>query len=385
MIKKNKKILHVVNIYFVIPYFLGDQLVYFNQRGYKEHIICSPSDEIKEYSISHGFKYAEIPIVRKISIKEDLKAIKKIREFIKFYKIDIVNGHTPKGALLGMIAAWLEKVPKRIYFRHGHVFETAKGLKRKILILIDKITARLATKIINVSPSVAEASLREKLNSPKKQIILYKGTCNGISTRKFNRKNIDIPRLNSLQKALQLENSFVIGYTGRLVKDKGIIELVDAFKILQKDYSNLKLLLVGMLEERDALPTETVEFIKTNPNIIYIGYVSYEMIEYYYALMDIFVLLSYREGFPTSVLEASAMNLPIITTKATGCIDSIIESRTGLFVSHDKKEVALAIEYFIKNEDQKKIFGDEGRKFVEKNFASEIIWNELDNVYNEKV
>lgn len=374
-------ILHTVNIYFVIPYFLGDQLLFFKQKGYNEHIICSPSQEIKEYSISHGFKYAEIPILRKISIKNDQVAIRKIRKYIKTNNINIVTGHTPKGALLGMIAAWMEKVPKRIYFRHGLVFETSYGIKRKTLIALDKITSKLATHIINVSPSVAQKSLEENLNSPDKQFILHKGTCNGVSINKFNRNNLNIARIHSLQKKLGLENSFVIGYTGRLVKDKGIIELIQAFKILRKDYPFLKLLLVGMFEKRDALPTEVVEFIKTNSNIVHVGYVSYEIIEYYYALMDIFVLLSYREGFPTSVLEASAMNLPVITTRATGCIDSIIEKETGLFVNHAIEEVTLAFKYFIEHGDRKTIFGTAGREFVKKNFASEIIWKEIEKIY----
>lgn len=374
-------ILHTINIYFAIPYFLGDQLLYFKQKGYNEHIICSPSNEIKQYSVSHGFNYAEIPIVRKISIKEDLRAIQKIREYIKKNKIDIVTGHTPKGALLGIIAAWIEKTPKRIYFRHGLVFETSHGITRKLLKTLDRLTAALATHVINVSPSIAQKSLEEKLNPPNKQIILHKGTCNGIAIHKFNKKNLDISHILSLQKELQLDNSFVIGYTGRLVKDKGIIELIDTFKTLQSQYTNLKLLLVGMLEQRNALPTETVEVIKTNPNIIHIEYVSHEKIEYYYALMDIFVLPSYREGFPTSVLEASAMNLPIITTKATGCIDSIIENKTGLFVGHSSREIAEAITFFINNEEKKRVFGENGRKFVETNFTSDIVWKELEKLY----
>lgn len=376
-------ILHTVNIYFVIPYFLGDQLLFFKRKGYNEHIICSPSPEIKEYSISHGFQYEEIPILRKVSIKGDLAAIRKIRRYIKTHKINIVTGHTPKGALLGIIAAWLEKVPKRIYFRHGLVFETSHGTKRKILIALDKITSKLATHIINVSPSVAQRSLEENLNSPDKQFILHKGTCNGIPIHKFNKDILDITQIHSLQKELRLENSFVIGYTGRLVKDKGIIELIQAFKILREDYPFLKLLLVGMFEERDVLPTEMVDFIKNNSDIIHVGYVSYESIEYYYALMDVFVLLSYREGFPTSALEASAMNLPVITTKATGCIDSIVEKETGLFVNHTIEEIVSALKYFIENESQKRVFGSAGREFVKNNFASEIIWKEIEKIYQQ--
>mgnify|MGYP005899082385 FL=1 len=147
------------------------------------------------------------------------------------------------------------------------------------------------------------------------------------------KKDIDENRLSDLREKLHIyENDFVIGFTGRLVCDKGIIELVRAFCLLQEKYPDMTLLLVGMLEERDALPLDVVNIIEHNPKIINTGYVSNAMIEYYYALMNCFALPSYREGFPTSVLEASAMELPIITTKATGCVDAIIERRTGVYV-----------------------------------------------------
>ena len=377
-------LLHVVNIYFVIPYFLGDQLVYFKNKGYNEYIVCSPSDEIEKYAHVQMFEYQEVPIDRKMSFIRDIKAIKAIRNYININNIDVVTGHTPKGALLGMIAAWLERIPKRIYFRHGLVFETATGFKRSVLIMIDKFTAKLATEIINVSPSVAKRSIKEKLNPPYKQSTLSKGTCNGISMRKFNKDNLDINYINSIKRKLNIDSkSFIIGYTGRLVKDKGISELVQAFKRLERSFPHVKLLLVGMFEERDALPDEIIEFIKTDPNIIHVGYVNYNEIEYYYSLMDIFVLLSYREGFPTSILEASAMGLPIITTRATGCIDSIIEGKTGLFVTHNQNDIIKAIKQFIVNEEQRRIFGTAGREFVEINFASEIIWQELEKIYKK--
>lgn len=375
-------LLHVVNIYFVIPYFLGDQLLYFQKKGYNEYIICSPSDEIYEYSVSHHFNYKEVSIDRKISIKHDIKSIIEIRKYIKKNKINIVTGHTPKGAFVGMIAARLEKVPKRIYFRHGLVFETSKGLKRKILIAVDKITAKLATEVVNVSPSVAKKSLEVGLNHPSKQKVLSKGTCNGISIKKFDVKRIDKAHKETLCKDLNVDNkSFVIGYTGRLVKDKGIIELLESFELVKKNQPNIKLLMVGMFEKRDSLPINIIERIKNDPDIIHVGYVSYEIIEYYYSLMDIFVLPSYREGFPTSVLEASAMKLPIITTRATGCIDSIIENKTGLFVGHNAKELANAINFFIENVSEKISYGNNGRKFVVENFSSEIIWKEIEKLY----
>ena len=185
-----------------------------------------------------------------------------------------------------------------------------------------------------------------------------------------------------MKKSLGIQESdFVIGFTGRLVRDKGIIELLRAYKQLKAKYDNLVLLLVGMLEERDALPQDVVDDIINMEGVVNTGYVSNASIENYYALMDLFILPSYREGFPTSVLEASSMNLPIITTKVTGCIDSIIEGQTGLFVEHTAESIANAIELLYNDELKRKKMGENGRRFVVDNFRQEIIWQEIDKLY----
>lgn len=375
-------ILHVVNIYFVIPYFLGDQLLFFRERGYKEYIICSPSDEIKHYAKSHLFNYKEVSIERKISIWKDFKAILSTCRYIHKENITIVTGHTPKGALIAMIASFIMGTPIRIYFRHGLVYETATGFKRKLLVWMDRLTSKLATKIVCVSPSICKKSIEDHLNPFNKQLLLSKGTCNGIDISKFNRTTLNEEQVRVLKNKLGLDKyNFVIGFTGRLVRDKGIIELVQAFEILSKRYDKVALLLVGMLEERDALPIEIVEYIRMNSAIISTGYVENSKIEYYYALMDVFVLPSYREGFPTSILEASSMQLPVVTTKVTGCIDAIIEDETGMFVENDSLDITKAIEKYAINRELRKKHGSNGRKFVEKNFDQHLIWNEIEKLY----
>lgn len=375
-------ILHVVNIYFVIPYFLGDQLLFFREKGYKEYIICSPSDEIKHYAKSHLFNYKEVSIERKISIWKDFKAILSTCRYIHKENITIVTGHTPKGALIAMIASFIMGTPIRIYFRHGLVYETATGFKRKLLVWMDRLTSKLATKIVCVSPSICKKSIEDHLNPFNKQLLLSKGTCNGIDISKFNRTTLNEEQVRVLKNKLGLDKyTFVIGFTGRLVRDKGIIELVQAFKILSKRYDKVALLLVGMLEERDALPIEIIEYIRMNPAIISTGYVENSKIEYYYALMDVFVLPSYREGFPTSILEASSMQLPVVTTKVTGCIDAIIKDETGTFVENDSLDITRAIEKYAINKELRKKHGSNGRKFVEKNFDQHLIWNEIEKLY----
>ena len=313
-----------------------------------------------------------------------LKAVKETVKYIREINADVVTGHTPKGGLIAMLAAYITHVPVRIYFHHGLVYETSHGLKRSLLINIDRLASKLATKIVCVSPSVAKKSLEDKLNPISKQVVLANGTCNGIDIDRFNINNVDKGRLASLKQNLGIrEGDFVIGFAGRLVRDKGIIELVRAYNTLRQLHKNVKLMLVGMLEIRDALPEDVVKVIKEDEGIIKTGYVNYTEIEYYYALMDIFVLASYREGFPTSVLEASTMNLPVITTKATGCIDSIIDGETGIFVNHDDKELLAALSTLYDNEDKRKMMGQNGRKFVVDYFKPEIIWREIEKLYQQ--
>ncbi len=375
-------ILHVVNVFFVIPFFFGDQFKYFKEKGYNIYLICSPSDKLEQQSKVQGFEYEEIPVQKKISPLQDLKSVYLIYQNIKKNKIDVVNGHTPKGGLLAMLASFIARTPKRIYFRHGLVFETASGLKRFILIMMDRLTALLSTKIINVSPSVAEKSIEYKLNPERKQSLLSEGTCTGIDINKFNKKNIDISCINEIRSSLAIpSNAFVIGFMGRLVRDKGIIELVNAFKQLINTYDNMYLLLVGIAEERDALPPDVFKEIQESKNIITTGYIDNQEIQNYYALMDVYILPSYREGFPTSILEASAMELPVITTKVTGCIDAIIENCTGIFVEHIPESISRGIEYIFINPDIAKQQGLAGRNFVVQYFDQKIIWKEIEKLY----
>lgn len=375
-------ILHVVNIYFVVPYFLGNQLGHFAKKGIGMHVACSPSEELEAYARQQGFQYQEVPILRKISLLQDLKAVITIYRYIKKHKIDSVIGHTPKGGLVAMVAAFLAGVKKRIYFRHGLVYETAHGPKRLLLISMERLTSFLATQIVCVSPSVYQRSLEDKLSPAKKQLILANGTCNGIDVQRFSKMNIDAEDLKHIRTKYQIsENHFVLGFIGRLVRDKGIIELVEAFKKIHQEYPFTKLLLVGMLEERDALPQETVEEIKSNPDIVFTGYVDNRSIEKFYALMNIFILPSYREGFPTSVLEASAMELPVLTTKATGCVDSIIPGKTGFFVAHSADDLQDKLKYLLDHPEESSEMGKHGRQMVKERFDEKIVWKELEKLY----
>lgn len=362
---KNKKVLHIVSVSFSLRYFVGNQFHYFKEKGYDFHVACSESAEFTSLSEEFEFKPFPIPILRTINPLQDIKSIYKLYKYIRSEKFDLVIAHSPKGGLVGMLAAYLAGVPKRIFFRHGLVFETITGFKKLLMINIERMIGFCANSIVNVSPSIAKASNELKLNASSKNVLLGKGTCNGIDITRFKpRSDYNDPEL------------ITIGFVGRLSKDKGLVELIDAWKLLCDEFSSIRLLLVGPVDERDQLPQATLDYICQSPTIEYVGGVSDTSL--YYNRMNIFVLPSYREGFPTVTLEASSSGLPIVTTKVTGCIDSIIEDVTGFFADNNPYSLYEKIKFYIENQELARFHGTNGYQFVQENFSENFIYQEIE-------
>jgi glycosyltransferase involved in cell wall biosynthesis len=379
----SNRVLHVITVSFVINHFFGKQFIYLKEKkGNEYHLGCSSSNDFLQFSKELGYIPFEVEITREISPIKDLKAIVKIYRYIKRNKIDKVVGHTPKGGMVAMIAAFLANVSDRIYFRHGIIYETSTGIKRILLKNIDRLTGFFSTNVVCVSNSVKQISDKDKLNNPNKNLVLGLGTCNGIDTEgRFN------PISKSLESIDLLKNTYnittedkVVGYVGRLVKDKGIDDLIHAWNILIKERPNSKLLLVGPIEEKDSISDYSKDQIKSNPTIIFEDFVTDAST--YFALMDIFVLPTYREGFPTVSLEASSMGVPVIITKATGCTEAIIENQTGLFVSNEPNDIAEKVLYYLDNQDVAKKHGEQGRLFVQTNFEQSKIWDLIEEKIN---
>lgn len=374
------KILNVVSVYFSIPFFFGDQIGHFTSKGYDIHLVCSSSDKISLFAKNQNAHYKEIPILRKISLWNDLKAVFTLYKYIRENKFDVVCGHTPKGALVAMLASFLARTPKRVFFRHGLIYETAKGLKKSLLVNMERLTSFCSTQVVCVSPYLVERSTQDHLTSKEKMIVLHKGSCNGIdSSDKFNPNKYSLRDREDLKVSLGIpSNSYVIGYTGRLVHDKGIEELVDAFVLLHQSYDNAYLLLVGPMEEKDPLSGRTKDIIQHNSHIKVTGLVEAE-IEKYYSIMNVLVLATYREGFGTCVLEASAMEVPVLTTSHTGSRDAIINNETGLYIELSVDSIKNTLEKLINNTDLAFKLGEQGRNYVCQNFEQHLIWDEIES------
>ncbi len=379
------EILHVFSVLETAEAFFDGQFRYLSNQGYNLHLICRGDDcRIAEFSLRNRLKgYLSIAISRKITPISDLKGIYKICSYIHHYKINVVVGHTPKGALLSMIAAFIMRIPKRIYYRHGVVYTTQIGIKRVILKIEEQFVSILATKIICVSPSLFQLSIKEHLNSAAKQRIIGAGTCGGIDAiHKFNPNSLDPLKKDALLRQYNLRSSqFIVGFCGRLCRDKGIVELVEGFTLFLSKYPqyDVILMLIGVFDERDSLPKDTIEEITSNRNIIYTGYVRSD-IEYYYSLIDIFVFPSYREGFGMCVLEASAMEKAVLVSRSHGCIDSIQDGITGYYIEITPQDICKRIEQLY-NSNLRFQLGRLGRKFVLEYFDHSVMWPQILNLY----
>lgn len=377
---KKPKILNVSNIFFTLPYFFGEQLSHFTKKGYDISLVCCPDENLKPFAEKHSCHYKEIYVPRVIAPKQDLTCLWQLWLYIRKEKFDIVCGHTPVGGLLAVCAAWLCGVKTRVFFRHGLVYETSKGIKRILLIEAEKLASRLATKVVCVSPYLIERSVADGLTKKEKIVLLHNGSCNGIDARGvFNRKVLDAEKVTEIRKKWNVpKDTFIIGYTGRMVQDKGVEELVSAFKSINAKYPKTILLLVGMLEERDALTPETVQEIKSNPSIIHTGLVLDNM-PYYYAMMDVLVLCTHREGLGSVLLEAAAMEVPTLTTNHTGSRDAVCENKTGMFVKiGDANSIVEKVSMYIEDEALRKKHGIQGREFILQNFQQELVWDDIE-------
>ena len=352
--------------------FIGDQLSYFKEQGgYEMHLISTPADGIYEFAEREGTAYYPMVIPRTIEPLQDIKNMWRIFKYVRKHKIDVVIGHQSKGILYGMLPSKLGGAKYRVALAHGVLEDTMTGLKQKIFATENKIMSSFATHVLCVSPSVMRRRVELGIDKPERQRILGKGTCNGVDAlNKFNPQIVPALITESIRDKYGLKkDDFVVGFCGRLVRDKGVTELAGALKLLKERYPDLpvKLFVIGNLEKRDALPDETVNFLKESKDVIFTGRVDYSEIQNYYTVMDAFVLPSYREGFPTVVLEASAMALPLIVSRSTGCIDSIIENQTGVYCDITPESIAEAVMTFA-DKEKAYCFGQAGRQFVLENF-----------------
>ncbi|MCF6279254.1 MAG: glycosyltransferase family 4 protein [Flavobacteriaceae bacterium] len=347
------------------------------KKGFDIELVSSPSEKLDYYCELEEVEGYGVAMAREISPINDIKSLIKLVKLFKKLKPKVVHGNTPKGALLSMTASWISRVPHRIYCVHGLRYQGDSGIKRKMLMFIERLTCKMATDIFSVSYGVKELLKIDKITS-KNINLIWNGSINGIDIDYFSPNAVDDTGLR--KKHGLNSNNFVFGYVGRIVKDKGINELVEAFVEINNKYKNTKLLLVGGFEDLDPISSKNENEIETNKNIIYAGF--QRDIRPYLKMMDVFTFPSYREGFGISLMEAAAMNVPAISTNITGCNEIIDDGYNGILIkSKSTVELKNAMNDLVTNKDKIKEMSKVSRQYVIDRYEQKKLWEKSLEAY----
>src|SRR5882762_8733123 len=304
--------------------FLQGQLEYFQDRGF-DATVLSPDRRKGEWEVARpeGVPIIEVPMEREIAPIRDLVSLWRLWRVMRALCPAVTNVGTPKAGLLGGLAAWLSRVPCRFYTLHGLRFETTAGFRRKLLVLAERLACRFAHRVVCVSHSVREKALANGLVHPQKALVIGAGSCNGVDVSRFAPTPERIRRAAELRCQLRIPPDAPVAlFVGRLTRDKGICELLEAFLQVEQRFPRLRLLLVGTFEDGDPLPDEIRKQLETNERVILAGPVNDPAP--YYAIADVLILPSYREGLPTVILEGHAAAKPVIGASATGIVDLVV-------------------------------------------------------------
>ena len=362
---------------------IAGQLRYFKDLGYQTYLMAPNHERVIEYCRNEGCIHLPVDLEREISLLKDLKALYQVIRHLRKVKPDVVNFGTPKVSLLGMIAAKLLGVKNRIYTCRGFRFEHETGMKKTILVCMEKITARFAHKIICISNSVRDLGLDNGIFSASQSLVIHKGSSNGIDLKRFNPNQINAADSADLKKQLgYTETHFVFGFVGRLIDRKGIKELYEAFANLYRENDKLKLLIVGPVEESQISDLSLINNMQQHPGILLVG--TQSNVPLYLSVMDVFCLPAWWEGFGNVSVQAAAMGLPVIATDVTGSKDAVSKDFNGLLIS-PKSVSALqhAMQLLYENEQKRQELGRNGLVWAT-NFDSKMIWDSMHQLYQKQ-
>jgi glycosyltransferase involved in cell wall biosynthesis len=319
-----------MNSSFAVRRFLPEVLAAVQRRGFDVVVVAPQAAGPSVFRMLPGVEFRRVPMRREISLLSDIRCLCRLWFLLKSIRPAVTNMSTPKMGLIGGLAARMARVPQRIYTLRGLRYETTRFWKRKLLIACEKMAYACAHQVICISRSVQQTAIQDRIAPAGKLVLLGEKGSEGVSIE----PKVEIREgglAHHLRTQLGIpEEAAVIGFVGRLTKDKGIGELVRSFQILERQGRPVRLLLMGDFESGDPVDRETVEWIHTNPAARWLGFVPDP--KPYYRLMNVFVFPTYREGLPNVLLEAAAAGVPLVSTKVTGVVDIIQDGLTGILV-----------------------------------------------------
>lgn len=338
--------------------------------------VSSPGEKMKVLEEREGVRTVSIPMERRISLVKDFISLLRLIVLFAKERPDMVHSITPKAGLLSMLAAWITRVPVRMHTFTGLVFPTATGKMQKLLIAMDRLTCFCATHINPEGEGVKRDLVNYNITSRPLHIIAN-GNVNGIDLEYFDKTPEVVEKACSYKK----EGTFTFCFVGRMVRDKGINELVHSFlRLYQKD-ERVRLLLVGPFEkELDPVLPEVEEHILHHPGICYMGYQN--DVRPFLVASDALVFPSYREGFPNVVIQAGAMGLPAIVTDINGCNEIVLPDLNGVIIpSKDEQALYESMKYFASHPVEVEKMAANARPLIASRYEQRIVWNALLDEY----
>ena len=371
-----KKLIRTATVSISLDILLKGQLSFLN-RYYQVIAVSGQDVHLENVKNREKVLTVDVPMYRTISPFKDFVSLIKLYFAFRKEKPLIVHSITPKAGLLSMIAAYFAGVPIRIHTFTGLVFPHKKGFIHHLLLFLDKVLCRFATHIIPEGEGVKKDLVAFKVT--KKQLnVIANGNVNGIDLDFFNPNKVSQVEQENLKQQLHIDaTDFVFVFVGRLVSDKGINELVAAFTDLSKQYSKCKLLLVGPFEnELDPLNQDTLDLISSNKSIISVGF--QVDVRPYFAISNVFVFPSYREGFPNVVLQAGAMDLPCIVTDISGSNEIIVQDLNGIIIPiKNKKAIFDALKVMLLDDELRNKCTNNASRLICSRYEQSLVWNSL--------
>lgn len=377
------RLLYMVTNPLSARYLLRGQLADMERRGYAVTLVTSPGPDLVLTGRREGVETIGVRMRREIAPLSDLRSLRELTRVLRQVQPAITKAGTPKAGLLGGLAAVATGVPCRVYMLHGLRMETATGFKRVLLWMAEWVACRTAHRVISVSPSLLREAERLRLLRRGSGLVLGNGTSNGTDYRRFAVSADRLSAARALREELQIPDSApVVGFVGRLTTDKGILELLTAHRSLRERFPDLRLLLVGGTDPDDPLPVTTASLLRSSPGVIETGWLADTPSAYH--AMDVLALPTLREGFPNVSLEAAAAGLPVVTTSATGAVDSVVDGVTGFIVPpRDPYLLAGALGRLLDDPQLARQMGDLGLARVQADFDQHDVWDRIDGLFRQ--
>lgn len=378
------KLLRITTAPLSLRSLLSNQMKYMRENGFDVLMVSSEGKEWPELLENEGCRHMVIPMAREIAPFRDLRSLWRIYRLIKKEKPDIVHSHTPKAGLLAMLAARMAGVKIRIHTIAGLRFMTVTGFKKKILVWMEKLTGSAATHVWPNSFSLLNYVREHKLVKEKKLAVIGKGSSNGVDLGRFSVSALKPEKVREIKELLHYDEQLVyILNMGRIVKDKGIDELMQVFQVLHQENEKLRLIVLGHFEDKlDPISQSARDILQTHPGIIHIDWSN--EVEYFMHLSSLMVHASYREGFPNTLLQAGAMNCPIVCSAIEGSVDIVTDHETGiLFEPRNAADLREKLSYALTHPAEMKKFAERLREKVENSFSQEYVHRCLKERYLE--